>query len=95
VDQDFDLLYRPMESIARQEEIEFPEDESEVGFYSGEGVDLADVVAEQVILAVPMKIICRDECLGLCPVCGGNRNLRACGCSTPQNDSPFASLKGG
>jgi uncharacterized protein len=82
-----------MESIAREDEIEVPRDELEVGFYSGNGIMLADVVTEQVILAVPMKVICRPECQGLCPVCGINRNLEACGCLKAQGDSPFASLE--
>jgi uncharacterized protein len=94
LDHDFDLFYRPIETIAREEEIEIPDEESEVGFYSGEGIDLTDVVTEQVILSVPMKIICRPDCLGLCPVCGTDRNLEKCQCTSQQAKSPFASLKG-
>lgn len=94
VERDFDLFYRPVATIAREEEVEVPEDEAEVGFYSGDGVALADVVTEQVILAVPMKIVCQVECQGLCSVCGANRNLERCDCSVPREDSPFASLKG-
>jgi uncharacterized protein len=93
VNSHFDLFYRPMESIAKQEEIEIPADEMEVGFYSGDGIELADVATEQVILSVPMKVICGSECQGLCPVCGANRNVTRCDCSPPQYDSPFASLK--
>ena len=93
VASDFDLYYRPIETIAKEEEIEIPEDEMEVGFYSGDGIELADVATEQVILSVPMKVICNSECRGLCPVCGANRNLTHCGCSPQQHDSPFASLK--
>ena len=90
---DFDLFYRPLSSIAREEEIKIPTDELDVGFYSGNGLELADVVTEQVILSVPMKVICRAECQGLCPVCGTNRNLEKCQCPSPQGASPFASLK--
>ena len=93
VERDFDLFYRPLQSIAREEEIEIPTDELEVGFFSGDGIELADVVREQVILSVPMKVVCRDECQGLCPVCGANRNVVACHCVPPQQASPFASLK--
>ena len=93
VNRDFDLFYRPMKSIAKEEEIEIPADELEIGFYSGDGIELADVATEQVILAVPMKVICSAECRGLCPVCGANRNVTQCACAPPQHDSPFASLK--
>jgi uncharacterized protein len=93
VNRAFDLFYRPLQTIAKEEEIQVPEDEMEVGFYSGDGIELADVATEQVILNVPMKVLCHDECRGLCPVCGENRNLKRCGCTQPQEHSPFASLK--
>ncbi len=94
VERDFDLFYRPVATIAREEEIKISEDELGVGFYSGKGIVLADVVTEQVILAVPMKVVCRAECRGLCPVCGANRNTEVCNCLEPKDESPFASLKG-
>ena len=94
VDRDFDLFYRPMKSIAREEEVEVPDDELEIGFYSGDGIQLADVVTEQVILAMPMKVVCRPDCLGLCPTCMADRNRVACNCAAPEKESPFASLKG-
>ena len=94
VNHDFDLRYRPLRRIAREEEIEIPRDELEVGFYAGEGIVLEDVVAEQVILSVPMKVVCGPDCQGLCPTCGANRNLEPCRCVTaPRAESPFASLK--
>ncbi len=93
VSQKFDLFYRPMQTIAREEEVEIPGDEMEIGFYTGDGIELADVATEQVILSVPMKVVCSDVCRGLCPVCGANRNLTPCNCPPPQRDSPFASLK--
>lgn len=93
VECDFDLFYRHLQAVAREAEIEIPADELEVGFYSGDGIELADVVTEQVILSVPTKVVCRAECQGFCPVCGANRNLVACHCVPPQQQSPFASLK--
>jgi uncharacterized protein len=95
VERDFDLYYRPVKTIARNEEIEITEDELEIGFYSGNGIELADVLAEQVILSVPMKIICRADCRGLCPVCGANRNSEPCNCPSPEKESPFRFLKEG
>jgi DUF177 domain-containing protein len=91
--RDFDLAYRPLASIAHQEEVEVPGDELAVGFYSGEGIVLADLLSEQVILSVPMKIVCRADCRGLCPVCGADRNREECHCSSPLSESPFAKLK--
>ena len=95
VEQDFDLFYRPVSTIARAEEVELPEDELEVGFFSGDGIELADVVTEQVILSVPMKVVCQTDCRGLCPVCGANLNFEKCGCLPTQANSRFAILKEG
>ena len=99
VERDLDLFYRPMKEIAREEEIEISEDESGIAFYPEEGIELADVVSEQVILAMPMKVVCQpDYCKGLCPVCGANRNLEPCNCPKPasetRSNSPFSSLLG-
>ena len=93
VDRDFDLFYRPLKTIAKEEEVEIPKEELEIGFYSGDGIELADVATEQVILSVPMKVVCRADCRGLCPVCGANRNVVQCTCSAPPPESPFASLR--
>jgi uncharacterized protein len=93
VNRDFDLIYRSIKSIAQEEEIEIPEDEMEVGFYAGDGIELSDVATEQVILSLPMKVVCGDNCRGLCPVCGVNRNLTPCDCAPPPPESAFASLK--
>jgi uncharacterized protein len=92
VEEDFDLFYRPVSTIAREEEVELPEAELGVGFLSGDGIELADVVTEQVILAVPMKVVCRTDCRGLCPVCGANLNFEKCGCLRAKENSPFSSL---
>jgi len=93
VERDFDLFYRPVSTIARAEEIELPQDELEVGFFSGDGIEFDDVVTEQVILSVPMKLICKAECRGLCPVCGSNLNVQKCSCPPTTAISPFSSLK--
>ena len=94
VDRDFDLFYRPMSTIAKEEEVEIPAEELEIGFYTGDGIELADVATEQVILSVPMKVTCTPDCRGLCPGCGANRNAVQCNCPRPEPDSPFASLRG-
>ena len=91
--RDIDLSYRPLGTIARQEEVEIKNGESDVAFYSGDGLLLTDVAAEQVILSVPMKMVCEPDCKGLCAICGANRNVRLCGCPVLQVESPFTVLK--
>jgi len=88
----FDLHYRPVASIARDEEVGLKPDDLEVGFYAGEGLFLADVVVEQIYLALPMKVVCREECRGLCPGCGMNLNREACRCGPRALDPRFAPL---
>jgi uncharacterized protein len=65
----------------------------EVYQMTGDRLDLAGVLREQVILAIPMQPLCREDCLGLCPVCGQNRNERTCGCPEERQENPFAVLK--
>jgi len=93
IDTDFDLVYRPAEQIPEHEEMNIPESESEVGFYEGEGLDLADVVREQILLSLPMHRLCSGDCKGICPVCGQNRNNIDCNCQAEAGDDRWAGLK--
>lgn len=96
VTRDFDLYYRPMQSISREEEVRLKLDDTEVGFFEGDGLFLTDVLAEQVLLAIPMKAICRSDCKGLCPHCGANLNSDECRCEAHLGDprmAPLARLK--
>ncbi len=92
VSRDFDLFYRPVKAIAREEELHLKQDDTEIGFYEGDGLFLADVLAEQVNLSIPMKVICRSDCRGLCAHCGANLNSEECRCETPSVDPRLASL---
>jgi DUF177 domain-containing protein len=61
--------------------------------HDGVAIELDDLLREALILAVPMKPLCRAECKGLCPVCGGDRNERDCGCEVKPPDPRLAALK--
>ncbi len=61
--------------------------------YTGEVIELGDMLREHLLLATPMQPLCREECLGLCPVCGQDLNERRCDCREAQIQSPFAVLK--
>jgi uncharacterized protein len=93
LDQKFDLFYRPLETGKPDEEVEIDEGEAEIAFYEDEGIDLADILREQVLLALPMQRLCRQDCKGICPVCGASRNESACGCSAKSADDRWAALK--
>ncbi len=93
LDAGFDLFYRPMSDIAREEEVEIDEGEAEIGFYEGGGMELEDILREQVLLALPMQRVCSDVCKGICPVCGKNRNESECGCKTENADDRWGALR--
>ncbi len=80
VSADFELLYRPLGADAGRDELSVTDAEAEIGYYQGDGVLLEDVLREQVLLALPLKITCREECKGLCPQCGKNLNQEQCSC---------------
>jgi len=93
VSSSFDLIYRPQGSEKRPDEASISEAETEIGFYQGNGLLLEDVIKEQLLLAVPLRVVCRDECKGLCPQCGRNRNLESCNCSSQLPDPRWAALE--
>jgi uncharacterized protein len=93
VQRDFDLLYRPRGADAGHEELPVSSTEAEIGYYEGEGLLLEDVLREQVLLAVPLKAICRQDCKGLCPHCGANLNATQCSCAEPVEDPRWLALK--
>lgn len=62
--------------------------------YQGDEIDLRDALAEQVVLALPYKPLCRQDCKGLCQNCGVNLNQEACQCKSKDTGGPFEALKG-
>jgi uncharacterized protein len=76
-----------------EEGAELAAEDLDVYAYDGESVDLEPLLKEQLILAVPYASLCREDCKGLCPQCGVDRNVEACTCEKPL-DPRFAALKG-
>ena len=73
---------------------EDPLDDVDVTAHDGEEIDLGAQLREMVILAVPMSPRCRDNCAGLCAICGQNKNERDCGHTAPVLEDPrFQALK--
>ena len=93
ISRKFDLLYRPLGADAGREEISVTGAEAEISYYQGEGLQLEDAIREQVLLAVPLKVICRENCKGLCPHCGANQNIERCSCAEPVEDPRWTPLK--
>ena len=93
IKRDFELLYRPQGSDAGREELSVTAAEAEVSYYDGESLLLEDVLREQILLAVPLKAICKEDCKGLCAHCGKNLNSGQCSCEDPVEDPRWNALK--
>ena len=96
VHRNFDLFYQPLLKGTPNDEERLKDDDTEIGFFEGEGLFLADVLKEQVLLSLPMKVICQSDCRGLCPHCGANLNQEQCRCERHSSDprlAPLARLK--
>jgi uncharacterized protein len=94
VDRNFELLFRPQAVNSGPDEAEMQDKDAEIAFYEGDGVELEDILREQVLLAVPIKTVCREECKGLCPQCGKNLNTGECQCEPVAGDPRWDALKG-
>jgi uncharacterized protein len=95
VSSSLDLVYVPRGGVTAQadeDEVSLSDHDLVIAYYAGDQLDLAELVREQLVLGLSMKRLCREDCRGLCAVCGANRNLGECGCSPEPKDSPLAPL---
>ena len=86
---DLRLVPRP----ATGDNVELGADDLDVDFYTDDQLDLSRLVENETTLALPMKPLCREDCRGLCPVCGGNRNVAPCACPERAPDPRLAALR--
>ncbi|PYM08593.1 MAG: hypothetical protein DMD82_02215 [Candidatus Rokuibacteriota bacterium] len=92
VELPIDARFAP-KRVPGKEDVELASDDLEIDFYADDMLNLAQVVETETTLELPMKPLCREGCRGLCPVCGGNRNLVECACAVKPSDLRFAVLK--
>lgn len=92
VEPEVDARFVPSPS-GRGEEHELAADDLETDVYANGALDLNALLETETTLALPMKPLCREDCRGLCPVCGGNRNTTACACEDHVPDPRWAPLK--
>ena len=94
----FTLTYTrrpPLESEpADDEEMELQAEKIGLIPFTGEEIDLLEDVQSEIVMAVPMRPVCSENCKGLCPKCGANRNKTACSCQRRTDDPRLAVLKG-
>jgi len=93
VSTDFDLLLAPGPAPMGEVDEELTQADLDVDFYTGEVVDLEKILREQVLLTLPLKPLCSENCRGMCPRCGVDLNQETCSCPAEESTSPFAMLK--
>ncbi len=92
----FHVRFRPRPEVSEEnEEIQIAgEEELDVEFYAEHAVPLRHLAVEQIQLVIPMKPLCEESCLGLCPKCGANRSHEPCECDLSVTDDRWDALRG-
>jgi len=75
------------------DEKELTPEEMGISLLQDEEINLVDIIQEQLIMAFPLRPLCKEECKGLCPLCGADLNQTTCQCAPPSGSSKFAALK--
>lgn len=89
----FKVVYVTEENYTQEEEAELRAEDLEVAVFDGEKIDLNELSREQITLNLPTRFLCGENCKGLCPKCGANRNTENCGCEENDIDPRWAKLK--
>jgi uncharacterized protein len=93
VDSAFKLEYVTAEDYQAQQAVELNTQDLDFSIFDGEAVDIDELVTEELLLAVPDHVLCSENCRGICPVCGVDRNSAGCECQTAEIDPRWAGLK--
>lgn len=88
--REFSLVLSRPQVLGR--EVELSADELSASFYNEETIDVSALVQEQALLALPGRLLCREECRGLCAQCGTNLNVEPCECQPAWKDPRLAIL---
>lgn len=90
LDKEFEFVLTPHSSKSDRRAEELRREDLGLSYYSTDEIDLAPLIAEQVMLALPTRPLCSDNCRGLCVSCGVNLNGETCSCSTTPGDPRMA-----
>jgi len=89
----FELDYVSGSDYEALPDTELTEEQMLISVFDGVAIDVDEIVKEQVLLAVPARILCSDDCKGICPTCGLDRNTTDCNCETSTSDPRWDALK--
>jgi uncharacterized protein len=87
-----DIFLVPEGQAPKEEETELETEDLDYDFFDGEVIEIDQLIAEQIFLALPFKVLCQEACRGLCPRCGVNLNEEPCKCAGGGEKSPFTAL---
>ena len=92
---EFDTSFIPREvEAAKDENVELAAEDLILSAYDGDAVDLDEVVREQILLALPLRHLCKEDCKGLCQKCGADLNAGHCSCEQSEVDPRWSALAG-
>jgi uncharacterized protein len=92
---EFDARFIPQAAAAGAgENVELLDEDLGVAAYEGDAVDMDELVREQILLALPLRSLCREDCKGLCAKCGADLNSGDCSCEQAETDPRWAALAG-
>ncbi|MET0622625.1 MAG: DUF177 domain-containing protein [Pyrinomonadaceae bacterium] len=90
---EFDTSFIPQAVEAvKAENVELQAEDLILSAYEGDAVDLDELVREQILLALPSRHLCREDCKGLCQKCGADLNAGDCSCGQGEVDPRWAAL---
>jgi len=84
---------KPKPQLSSGPEAELDRDDLETEFYEGDEIDLTPILQDQLLLTLPPKSVCREDCRGLCQRCGRNMNRGTCQCADQEIDPRLEPLK--
>lgn len=85
--------YQIVYLYAQSEMYRYPGEEVQILSAGTPFIDITEDVRQYMLLAVPLKLLCRENCSGLCPRCGVNRNDQTCTCDAEEMDPRWQVLK--
>lgn len=93
MDRQFDLILVNEEDYAVPEgDVEISLRSEDVDFYNGQDIPLSGFFEDQLLLDLPFSVKCDEDCEGICPECGVNRNHDTCQCTEKTGNNPFSVL---
>lgn len=89
----FQAVFVTPENYTSDREVQVGFEDLEVSPFGGDKIDATELAREQILLAIPAQVFCREDCKGLCQKCGANKNLVDCSCEEKEVDPRWAALK--